>query len=70
MQCLNAPPTESGFLRRKPAGQFLDVSPATLDKWHRAGKGPIRVTLPDSRIPVYALDELSRWVSKGKGQSK
>lgn len=70
MQCLNAPPTESGFLRRKPAGQFLDVSPATLDKWHRLGKGPIRVTLPDSKIPVYPIVTLRTWAEKQRGQSK
>jgi hypothetical protein len=67
MSCLNTQSMGFAFLRRTEAASYLRMSRSKLDNLHRLGKGPLRITLPDSRIVIYPLATLHRWVEKQKG---
>lgn len=69
MPCLNAQGTEFAYLRRKKTATYLGISESQLDKLFRLGMGPLRVTLPGCRIPVYPLAALHGWVEQQKGQT-
>ena len=70
MPCLNASTTEVAYLRRQGAARYLNVSPSLLDKLHRLSRGPLRITLPGSRVPLYPIPFLRAWVEAKKGQTK
>ena len=67
MSCLNAQSMGFDYLRRKECAQHLRISTSKLDNLHRLGKGPLRLTLPGSRVVIYPTAALHAWVERQKG---
>jgi len=54
------------YLTTKQTSEMLSVSPWTLRRWVREGKGPECSRLPGKRDYRFFKEDVIRWMEKGK----